>query len=295
MSDNTSFKKAVKGLKPLRLVLGGPSGSGKSKTALIFANYLAKQTGKPTAAVDTEHGRLSLYADEYKFDVDEFEPPFHPEKLVEKIRDAEKEGYGQFIVDSSTHFYSGTGGLLEIVADAAKNKFGGNQYYAWAVGTPMHNKLIDTIIRSPMHVILTSRSRQKYLEQEKGGKKFYEKAGEDIIQRDGLEYEFDFCLMMDMDHTAMVSKGLNEIDTSVYFKKPDETTIERIMKALQSDSVVKPPDAKELKRRIKTLVESASPELKEKYKTLFVEFVNPNEVTETNKLTELISKMKEIE
>ena len=63
------FQKAVKGKKPLRLIIGGPSSSGKSYTALEFAKFLALKTGKPTAAIDTEHGRLSLYADKYQFDV----------------------------------------------------------------------------------------------------------------------------------------------------------------------------------------------------------------------------------
>ena len=288
------FTKAVKGLKPLRLVLGGPSGSGKSKTALIFATYLASLSGKPTAAVDTEHGRLSLYADEFQFDVIEAEPPFHPNNLIKLIHQAEDAGYGQMVVDSSTHFYRGTGGLLEIVQEAAKNRFNGNTYYAWQVGTPIYEALIDTIIRSPMHVILTSRSNQKYMEEEQQGKKSYRKVGEQLQQREGWEYEFDFALLMDMDHTASVEKGLNEVDTSVYFKMPNKDAIKQIMDALQKDSIKKPDDIKTLKREVKRLVEEASPELKEKYKALFTEVGNPNEITDTIVMSKLISQMKEI-
>jgi len=286
------FKKAIKGLKPLRLVIGGASGSGKSKTASIFADYLSEQTGKRTAAVDTEHGRLSLYADEFDFDVFQAEPPFHPSTLVKLIHDAEEAGYGQLIIDSSTHFYSGTGGLLEIVSEAAKQKFGGNQYYAWAVGTPLHNTLIDTIIRSPLHVIITSRSKQKYVENEKNGKKTYEKVGEDMIQKDGLEYEFDFCLMMDMDHTARVSKGLNEVDTSVYFKMAGREAIEKIMTALQSDSVVI-VDVKPLKKQIKDLIKQ-HPDSLDEYKKIFSEFGNPNEIEDATVLNTIVDRMNEL-
>lgn len=286
------FKKAVKGLKPLRLVIGGPSGSGKSKTSLIFAKYLEGVTGKPTAAIDTEHGRLSLYADEFSFDVIEVEPPFHPKRLIGLIHDAEEAGYGQLVIDSSTHFYAGTGGLLEIVQEAAKNRFNGNSYYAWAEGTPLHNSLIDTILRSPMHIIITGRSKQKYMEQEKNGKKYYEKAGEDMVQRDGLEYEFDFCLMMDMEHTARVSKGLNEVDTSVYFKEPGEEAIRQIMEALQKDSVKK-VDVKSIKQEIGTIFASATEENKEKFKALF-EKTNPNKETDVDKMVALLNEMKQI-
>ena len=112
----SGFVKARKGLKPLRLVVGGVSGSGKSYTALKFANWLSEnRTHKPTAAIDTEAGRLSLYSDEFPFDVQEVEPPFDPRNLTKMIKEAELAGYGQLVIDSSTHYYAGSGGLLEIV------------------------------------------------------------------------------------------------------------------------------------------------------------------------------------
>ena len=230
------FQKAVKGKKPLRLIIGGPSSSGKSYTALEFAKFLALKTGKPTAAIDTEHGRLSLYADKYVFDVLEVEPPFHPNRMIELIHLAEEAGYGQFIIDSSTHFYKGIGGLLEIVADAAKTRFGGNQYAGWAVGTPIQNAMIDTILRSPMHIIFTIRAKQDYMQTEKNGKTVYEKAGMELEQRSDTEFDFDVALMMDMDNNALVTKGLIGIPPNVYFKKPSKEAIETIMDAIEKDS-----------------------------------------------------------
>ena len=230
------FQKAVKGKKPLRLILGGPSSSGKSYTALEFCKFLATKTGKPTAAIDTEHGRLSLYADRYEFDVLEVEPPFHPDRMVELIHLAEDAGYGQFIIDSSTHFYMGSGGLLEIVNDAAKTRFGGNQYAGWSVGTPIQNNMIDTIIRSPMHILFTIRAKQEHLETEKNGRKFYEKAGMEFIQRADTEFDFDVAIMMDMDNNAVVTKGLIGIPPGTYFKHPGKEAIQTIMDAIEKDS-----------------------------------------------------------
>ena len=234
--SSQGFQKAVKGKKPLRLIIGGPSSSGKSYTALEFCKYLEKKTGKPTAAIDTEHGRLSLYADRFSFDVLEVEPPFHPDRMVELIHLAEESGYGQFIIDSSTHFYQGIGGLLEIVADAAKTRFGGNQYAGWAIGTPIQNNMIDTIIRSPMHIIFTIRAKQEYLETEKNNRKFYEKTGMELIQRNDTEFDFDVALMMDMDNNAIVTKGLIGIPPNTYFKKPTKEALEAIMDAIEKDS-----------------------------------------------------------
>ena len=234
--SSQGFQKAVKGKKPLRLIIGGPSSSGKSYTALEFAKYLALRTGKPTAAIDTEHGRLSLYADRFSFDVLEIEPPFHPNRMVELIHLAEETGYGQFVIDSSTHFYQGLGGLLEIVSDAAKTRFGGNQYAGWAIGTPIQNNMIDAIIRSPMHIIFTIRAKQDYLQTEKNGKTVYEKAGMELVQRNDTEFDFDVALMMDMDNNALVTKGLIGIPPNTYFKKPGKEALETIMDSIEKDS-----------------------------------------------------------
>lgn len=239
MTENM-FIKAVKGKKPLRLVFSGASSSGKTWTALAFCKYLASKTGKPTAAVDTEHGRLSLYADKFDVDVIEMEPPFHPKRLIEAIKNAEAGEYGQLIVDSSTHFWSGTGGILEIVNDAAKARFGGNFWAGWAVGTPLQNEVIDTVIRSPLHVIFTTRAKQDYLENEKNGKKVYEKVGMGMIQREGFEFDFDFAIMMDMDNNGLITKGMDLCPPGTYYKHPSKDSneaIEAIMKSIQENSM----------------------------------------------------------
>lgn len=230
-----AFVKATKGKKPVRLVLGGPSGAGKTFTALTFAKRLEEVTGKPTAAIDTEYYRMSLYADRFSFDVNNFEPPFNPQKLIDIIHEAEKAGYGQLIVDSWTHFYSMEGGLLEIVQNAAKSK-GGNQYAGWSVGTPLQNNLVDTIIRSPLHMIFCIRAKQGYVETEKNGRKTYEKVGMELIQRDGATFDFDFVLMMDMDNGALIDKGMGYLTTGEYVKKPDAETLDLILKSINENT-----------------------------------------------------------
>lgn len=299
----SGFVKAIKGKKPLRLVIAGASGAGKSFTALNFASYLAKITGKPTAAIDTEHGRLSLYADKYAFDVMEMEPPFNPNRLIEKIHEAEKAGYGQLIVDSSSHFWFGTGGVLEIVNDAARTKFGGNTYAGWAVGTPLQNAVIDAIIRSPMHIIFTTRAKQAYVENEKGGKKTYEKQGYDMVQREGFEFDFDFALMMDMDNNALVTKGMGEVTPGMYFKKPGEDTIAKIMESIQTNSVEvkadraveKTPD--QIRKSIRELFDGSTEEIQAKQLKLIEKYAPSGkikEITDVANLENLYNEMKEL-
>lgn len=302
------FVKAVKGLKPLRLVIGGPSGSGKSYTALTFAKYLETKTNKPTAAIDTEHGRLSLYADKFNFDVIEVDPPFNPRKLIELIKSAEAGGYGQLIVDSSTHYWSGSGGILEIVNDAARSKFGGNVYSGWAVGTPIQNEVVDTIIRSPLHVIFTTRAKQGYAEEEKNGKKTYVKVGMEMEQRAGFEYDFDFALIMDMDNNGLVTKGMGSVPPGTYFKQPDFSAISEIMKSIQENSeVVEKRVQKEEKSKsdlvaeIKGLLPKASEEgkkeLRAKMLELFKEFHptgNPANISDVETLETLLARINQL-
>lgn len=221
------FQKAIKQEAKLRLAIAGPSGSGKTYTALAIAKYL---TDKPVALVDTEHGSASKYADIFNFDVMNLEPPFHPDRIIEAIRDAQNTGYGAVILDSMSHIWNGTGGILEIVDDIAARSNSKNTFAAWKQGTPIYNHLIDAIIQSDIHVIATMRSKQDYIltEKEKDGRKYQapEKVGMAPIQRDGFEYEFDIMLTLDADNNATVTKTRCSALQGGFFRKPGEEIAE---------------------------------------------------------------------
>jgi DNA polymerase III delta prime subunit len=195
------FKKAVKHEAKLRLAIAGPSGSGKTYTALSVATTL----GDKVAVVDTEHGSASKYADLFNFDVLNLEAPFHPARFVEAIQAADGAGYDVVILDSVSHAWNGTGGVLEIVEQASK-RFKGNSYAGWQEGTPAHNQLINAIVGAGVHVIATMRSKQEYVLVERNGKTAPQKMGMAPVQRDGFEYEFDVFLDMDIENNAIVSK-----------------------------------------------------------------------------------------
>lgn len=190
------FKKAERKQAKLRLALSGPSGSGKTTGALL----IAKGIGGKIAVLDTERGSASLYADICDFDVVELGPPYTPENYIAVIQAAEKAGYTSLVLDSITHEWNGQGGILEIVDNIARSKFRGNSYAAWNEGTPRHQKFIDAMLGSAMHIIATMRSKAVYVETEKGnGKKSIEKQGSAPQQRDGLEYEFTAVLDLAVD------------------------------------------------------------------------------------------------
>ena len=196
------FKKAVKTESKLRLAISGASGSGKTFTALSVATNL----GSKVAVIDTEFGSASKYADLFEFDVLNLSAPFNPMRFVEAIKAAGEAGYDVVIVDSVSHAWNGSGGILEIVENASK-KYKGNSYAGWKDATPVQNALIDAIVTAQTHIVVTMRSKQAYvLSEGRNGRTAPQKVGMAPIQRDGFEYEFDVFIEMDMDNNGIVSK-----------------------------------------------------------------------------------------
>lgn len=211
------FQKAVKHESKLRMAIYGPSGSGKTYTSLRIATAL----GGKIACIDTERGSASKYADEFAFDVLNLDPPYHPQRILDAIAEAEAAGYDIVIIDSLTHAYNGSGGLLEIVDEEAKKSKSGNTYIAWGKGTPIQQKLIDGMTRCKMHVFGTMRSKTEYVvETNDRGKSTPRKIGTAPIQRDGMEYEFDVCLDMNNDNEGIVQKTRCSALAGRVFSKP---------------------------------------------------------------------------
>jgi hypothetical protein len=195
------FKKAVKSQSKARIGIIGPSGAGKTYTALVLAAGL----GEKIALIDTEHGSASKYADLFSFDTLEL-TTFSPDIYIESIQAAGGAGYDTLIIDSLSHAWAGTGGALELV-EKFKAKHSGNKFAAWGDITPMQNRMIEAILTSPCHIIVTIRSKMEYIQTtDEKGAKVVKKVGMQPVQRDGLEYEFDIVADMDTDHNFIISK-----------------------------------------------------------------------------------------
>lgn len=202
------FEKAMRKKARLRLALTGPSGSGKTYSALL----VAKGIGGKVAFIDTEKGSASLYSDIADFDVLELDPPFSPERFIEAIKSAEDAGYETLILDSITHEWGGVGGCLELVDTIAKAKYRGNSWSAWSEINPRHRLFLDAILRSPMHIIATMRSKTETAQVEENGRKKVAKLGMKSEQRDGVEYEFTTVLDIAHEtHHAIASKDRTKL------------------------------------------------------------------------------------
>lgn len=216
------FVKATKYASRLRLALAGPSGAGKTYTALTLACALAG--GKPVAVIDTERGSASKYAltkdgQGFEFDVMEL-TNYHPQRYIDAIHEAEQAGYAVLVIDSLTHAWNSVGGVLEIVDNAAKRSQSKNTFNAWGEGTKIQNQLIDAITRSNMHIICTMRSKTEYVIEQVNGKNMPRKVGMAPIQRQDIEYEYDLYCEMTIENTMLVQKSRCSELSGAVIEKP---------------------------------------------------------------------------
>ncbi|REJ32361.1 MAG: ATP-binding protein [Bacillota bacterium] len=229
-----TFQKAQRAQRKARIALIGPSGSGKTYTALQLAKGLAGPNGR-IAVIDTENNSAALYADEFEFDVLNLDT-FSPEVYIQAIRAAEAAGYDVLIIDSLSHAWAGKEGALEQVDKVARRMQTTNTFAAWREVTPMHNALVDAMVRCKCHLIVTMRAKTEYVveKDEKTGKTTPRKVGLAPIQRDGLEYEFDIVADMDIDNNFIVSKTRYKPLTGAVINKPKPELGREILVWLES-------------------------------------------------------------
>ena len=235
-----TFQKAERKKSKLRLGISAPSGGGKTYSALLIAYGITKDWSK-IAVIDTERGSAELYSDLGEYCVAQLTPPFTPQKYIETIHCAEQSGFEVIIIDSLSHAWTGEGGMLEMQDTVARASKSGNSYTAWREVTPLHNKLVDTILQSPSHIIVTTRSKTEYvLQTDDKGKITPKKVGLSPVFRDGLEYEMTVFIDMSTEHVATATKDRTRLFDGKYFT-PSINTGESLYNWLNSGAENKAP------------------------------------------------------
>jgi hypothetical protein len=237
-----TIRKAERRQAKLRLALTGVSGSGKSMGAIKVAAGM----GKKFVVIDTEHKSADLYANVAEFDVLTLDKPFTPEKYINAINYCEQQGYEIIIVDSLSHAWSGEGGVLDMHEIATQASASKNSYMAWKDVTPWQNKLVNTIIQSSAHMIITMRVKTHYDVVDVGGKKKPIKIGLSPIQKEGMEYEFTAVLSLDKDsYLYTSSKDRTQIFEGKHEKLSEETG-KRIIEWLESGKSIEESEKEEI-------------------------------------------------
>lgn len=220
----------------IKMALQGPSGSGKTMGALQIAYGLC-QCWDRIAVIDTENYSASLYAHLGPYLVLNIQAPFTPEKYIEAINTCLRAKVEVIIIDSISHEWEGSGGILDIHSSMT-----GNSFTNWGKLTPRHNAFVQAILQSPVHIIATIRSKQDYVLSERNGKQVPEKVGLKGVTRDGMDYECTIVLDIDIKHNAVASKDR----TGLFMDKPEfkitHATGEQILAWCQQGTAKSPED-----------------------------------------------------
>ncbi|MET9813206.1 ATP-binding protein [Streptomyces sp. NPDC006355] len=254
-----TFAPATREKIKARLALMGVSGAGKTYTGL----QMARGFGERFAVIDTERGSASKYAGVHGLQFDTLQlRRFDPRDLIKALAAAANAGYGTVLIDSLTHFWSGTEGTLEQVDRAAKSRYGNNTFGGWKEGTPLQNSMVDALLSFPGHVIATMRSHTEWsLERNDRGQLEPQRKGTRPEQRKGIEYEFDVVGLMDTDNTLTVIKSRCPQLHSARIARPDGGAVAKTMLAWLNDGAAGVDPAEYIDRA--TAAELAPEELRQ--------------------------------
>jgi AAA domain len=256
-----TVRKAEKRKAKLRLALVGVGGSGKS----IGAINIAIGMNKKFVVIDTENTSADLYASIGDFDVLELEKPYTPERYISAIQHCEKLGYGLIIIDSLSHAWSGEGGALDMHTKETEASRSKNSYMAWGKITPLHNRLINTMLQSACDIIVTMRAKTHYEIIDDGGRKRPVKLGLAPVQREGMDYEFTTVLDIDKDtHLYTCSKDRTQLFDGKHEKLSQETG-KKLIEWLNDGKDVEQEQQEDVERIKKIMMSSTLEGLRKEY------------------------------
>ena len=206
MSQFQITKATRRGVVPL-IGLYAESGCGKSMSALLLARGLVGPAGD-IHMIDTESRRGSLYADVIPggFSVLDLEPPFTPARYIEAIDFVIKAGAKVAVIDSMSHEWEGSGGVLDMAGDN-EHKSGRAGLHNWKAPKFEHAKLVQFILRSPIPIVCCIRAKYKTKQRKENGKTAIVKDEfTSPIQADDFIFEMTAHAEILQDHSINLTK-----------------------------------------------------------------------------------------
>jgi hypothetical protein len=226
----------------LKLGLFGPSGSGRTYSALLLAYGLTGNWSK-IAVIDTEEGSASLYAHLGPFQTIQLSKPFHPSKFYEAVDVAEDSGMEVIILDSLSQEWTGEGGVEDPLSDADKREL-----------LQEHRCLLTLLTSCTAHVICTLHAKQHLIIAPSSVGTYLE-PHYTPVQQEGIEYRFTTVLRLDGENKAHVMKDRTGVFTG---KEPAVLTEEHgafLLNWCRSGEPAIPKDLQEKINACKTVKE----------------------------------------
>lgn len=183
---------------PLLVGLTGPSGGGKTFSALRLATGIQSVTGGDIYFIDTESRRALHYADQFKFKHVPFDAPFGSLDYLAALQFCVKQGAKVVIVDSMSHEHEGPGGMVDL-HDRIVDRMAGDDYgkrervkmLAWSEPKQKRRQLINGILQLNANFIFCFRAKNtsKPVKNPKTGKNEVEQLG--FMPIAGEEFVFE--------------------------------------------------------------------------------------------------------
>ena len=193
---SVTFAKAAPQQAKLKIGIYGPPGSGKTFTALLIAEGLARTDGKRVAFVDTERG-----TDFYCQNIPSRE--VHPEAfdfdaiytrsladITEAVNSLDPAVYGVVVIDSISHIWDAAIEAFE----GAKTTKGTIKMQDWGSIKKPYKDLIRFLLDSPLHVLILGRQKNIFENDANGEMK---KVGVGMRAEGETEYEPHICVRME--------------------------------------------------------------------------------------------------
>ena len=214
-----AFKRAIREQVWLKVLLTGPSGGGKSTSALKLATGIySKCGGEGIAYIGTEGSRDKYYADKYEYDLIQLDKTgdsrkfedTSPESYIHQIDEAINGGYKILVIDTMTPEWI----YINEVHDAMK----GNSFTNWGKVKPRHTKFMEKILMSPIHIICCARGKDAWVMEDQNGKQVPRKVGMGGQTDKDVSYSMAVSLLLnDQDkHTFECDKDNTGLFDGVY-------------------------------------------------------------------------------
>lgn len=161
-------KIATREATPCMIGIVGPSGTGKTFSALRLATGMQKITGGDIGMIDTEARRGLHYADRFRFRHLPFGAPFGSLDYLAAIQHFIQKGVTTIIVDSMSHEHEGPGGVLE-QHEAETKRLAAlwhvsevkAQMNAWGPAKASRRRMINEILQTNANMIFCFRAKEK--------------------------------------------------------------------------------------------------------------------------------------
>lgn len=158
----------VRSQTPLLVGLIGPSGTGKTYSALRLATGIQRVRGGDIFVIDTESRRALHYAEKFNFRHVPFAAPFSSLDYLAALEHCASRGAGVIVVDSMSHEHEGQGGYLmyheaelERLSSGDESKAKRVNFLAWAKPSAARRQLINGLLQLPVNFVFTFRSKEK--------------------------------------------------------------------------------------------------------------------------------------